>query len=87
MRITGIEPISSAWKADNLPLIYIRMGGKIKTSQQQEKKGCSAVQKRRAVLLFREEVLFKKDVLLFCNSEKNHNFLFLNSQFLTTKHN
>ena len=24
MRITGIEPISSAWKADNLPLIYIR---------------------------------------------------------------
>ena len=25
MRITGIEPISSAWKADNLPLIYIRL--------------------------------------------------------------
>jgi hypothetical protein len=21
----GIEPISSAWKADNLPLIYIRI--------------------------------------------------------------
>ena len=25
MRITGIEPISPAWKADNLPLIYIRI--------------------------------------------------------------
>ena len=25
LRITGIEPISSAWKADNLPLIYIRI--------------------------------------------------------------
>ena len=24
LRITGIEPISSAWKADGLPLIYIR---------------------------------------------------------------
>lgn len=24
MRIRGIEPLSSAWKADNLPLIYIR---------------------------------------------------------------
>jgi hypothetical protein len=23
-RIMGIEPISSAWKAENLPLIYIR---------------------------------------------------------------
>lgn len=25
LRIRGIEPISSAWKADNLPLIYIRL--------------------------------------------------------------
>ena len=25
LRITGIEPISPAWKADNLPLIYIRI--------------------------------------------------------------
>lgn len=25
LRITGIEPISSAWKADGLPLIYIRL--------------------------------------------------------------
>lgn len=24
LRIRGIEPISPAWKADNLPLIYIR---------------------------------------------------------------
>ena len=25
MRITGIEPISSVWKTENLPLIYIRI--------------------------------------------------------------
>ena len=24
MRVKGIEPLSSAWKADNLPLIYTR---------------------------------------------------------------
>ena len=24
LRIRGLEPITSAWKADNLPLIYIR---------------------------------------------------------------
>lgn len=26
VRITGIEPISSVWKTENLPLIYIRVG-------------------------------------------------------------